>query len=284
MSVMLSQPSQLGQPPLPPRDLFWRRIEANAKSPDGFERVASLATAAGSVEEALTASGVPRKGREGLASRAKQVTSFSPLWPSWQELQAAANARNTAVHTRIVPRPAECASHTLILYRAWCALQSAFVTRKKAAELATDLLSLDFVRDVLLFGSLTRRTSFPRDVDLLVLDDGELSFQFYDYGERKVESLLESADLSSAVNRAAERCGWLDVIVVDQDLFLHDKSYRLALAKKQKDPLFFVNIAERILIFDRDNGEWSEKRPEIFERLGSLRRELQSAGVVPPTR
>ena len=97
-----------------------------------------------------------------------------------------------------------------------------------------------------------------------------------------MDSLLESADLSSAVNRAAERCGWLDVIVVDKDSFFNDKGYRLALGRQQNDPLFFVNIAEGILGFDQDHGTWSDTRPQIFELLGSLRRELQNAGVVAP--
>ena len=74
------------------------------------------------------------------------------------------------------------------------------------------------------------------------------------------------------------------MIVVDKDFFTHDTSYTLAFARKQRDPLFLLNMAEGILVFDRHTGEWSDNRPEIFERLSVLRHELQSAGVVPPAR
>lgn len=203
--------------------------------------------------------------------------------PSLTDLQAAADARNIAVHPpRTVPGPRECVAHALVFFRAWCALQRTFVTTQKAAELASDFRSLGFVYEVFLFGSLARGADHPRDIDLLILDDGELSFQFYDYGERTVESLLESANLSTPVNRAAERCAWIDVIAVDRESFTNDKGYRRALAKRQKDPLFFVNIADGMLSFDQRDGTWNSKRPPVFELLATLRRELEEIGVVEP--
>jgi predicted nucleotidyltransferase len=269
---------------LPRPNHFWMRVKANAESSDKFDRVSSLASAAGSVEEALTASGVPRAGRQGLMKRAQLVAPPSPLWPSRQELEAAAKARNLAVHTLEIPSSEECISHTQVLYRAWCALQKAFVTYEKAAELAAHLASLTFVHDVFLFGSLARGAGFPRDIDLLVLDNGELSFEFFDYGTPLAGSLLEAADLSSEANRAAGRCGWLDVIVVEKSSFLNDKGYRLALARKQEDPLFFVNIAEDIRVFDPLCAAWNGGRPEIFEHLALLRKDLLEAGIVAPQR
>ena len=258
---------------------FWTRVQANAESSDKFDRVSSLASAAGSVEEALTASGVTPAGRQGLMWRAQQVAPPSPLWPSKQELEAAAGARNLAVHTLETPNPKECTAHIKILYRAWCALQNTFVTYQKAAELAAQLASRPFVHDVLLFGSLARGASFPRDIDLLILDNGELSFEFFDYGAPRVEALLEAADLSSEADRAANRCGWIDLIAIERNSFLTDKRYRLALSNK-RDPLFFVNIAEDIRVFDPLTSTWNGTRPEIFERLALLRKDLLEAGIV----
>lgn len=265
---------------VPPLDDFWTQVRANAESLDNFDRVSSLASAAGRVEEALTASGVTRAGRPGLMKRAQLVAPPSPLWPSKQELEAAASARNLAVHTREIPSPKECTVHIQVFYRAWCALQEAYVTYEKATELAASLASRPFVHDVFLFGSLARGARSPRDIDLLILDNGELSFEFFDYGKRRVGSLLEAAGLSSEVDRAATRCGWIDLIAIEKNSFLTDTRYRLALARNQKDAIFFVNIAEDIRVFDPRCTAWNNSRPEIFERLALLRKDLLEAGIV----
>lgn len=262
----------------------WPDIRRSARHEDEFHRTTALATAVGCLEVGLAALGISRQGREGVQERLRRArfADFKGA-PDGTHLKRAIEARNRAVHNHTVDDINECREHLGTLYKAWCALRQAFVTKSNAAVLATAILETDAVSDVFLFGSLAvpYRARDPKDIDLLLFDDGEYSSWMSQYPGFGAEALLEEGFLTTPATQAAIRCGWLDYIFVDGTRFGTDRKYTLSLAQSQPDPLFFVNISASLRAFDRSTSRWAETRPQIFERLAALRRQLEIENIVP---
>ena len=156
----------------------WPEIRRSAGSEDEFHRTSALATAVGCLEVGLAALGIQREGREGLQVRLRRArfADFKGA-PDAAPLKHAIEARNRAVHNHTVADINDCKEHVGTLYKAWCALRRAFVTKSNAEALAKAILETEAVSDVFLFGSLVApyRGRDPKDIDLLLFDDGEYS-------------------------------------------------------------------------------------------------------------
>jgi predicted nucleotidyltransferase len=261
----------------PPADRQWKWIHQQALSSNEFERVGALATAAGTLEVAFTAVGLDfsQRGQAGPAAQDAE-------WPAANQLEAALVARHRGVHNLTIPTPDQCMTHIGVLYQAWRALRRQFVTKANAAQIAAEFLARRDISDVMLFGSLARGYPNPADIDLLILDNGELSSPWSEYGTLEVASLLEAACLSTKRNRAAERLRWLDLVIVNGDLFGTNPAYTGTVLRRQRDPFFFLNLADGVLAYNRSTGLWVNSARQIFERLAALRTQLEEVGLVRP--
>jgi predicted nucleotidyltransferase len=259
----------------------WSDIFRLSKSKDEFERTTALATAVGALEVALTALGVPRDPRQGFQRRLDESQLLSRLKsaPATPDLRPAIAARNNAIHAHKVPDPKRCRAYIQTLHDVWSALRGLYVTRDRAADFAKRLLGMDIISDVFLFGSLARGHRTPKDIDLLLYDDGELSSVSRGYGWI-AESVLDEFFRDDAAVEAAVRLGWLDCVVIDGTRFGDDKKYTLAVAKQQTDPLFFVNISDALLRYDTRRTAWIKKSPRIFQRLATIRAQLATENVI----
>jgi hypothetical protein len=259
---------------------WWGEIVRFAEQEDEFSRTNALATAVSCIERALDALGFQRQGREGVQARIKrgQVLQLKNA-PDENALGGAIRARNEAVHEHVVCDPTTCARHIGTLRKAWWAMQAAYVTKTNAADLARELLKIEGVSHVFLFGSLVipgKRN--PQDIDLLLFDDGEYSSLMSKYIGRETG---EESFLATTEAQAAFRCGWLDYLFIDGTRFGTDAEYTLALTQRQLDPLFFVNIAGSLREFDPVSSRWLDKRPQAFSRLAALREQLAIENIVP---
>ncbi|WP_337288986.1 hypothetical protein [Candidatus Methylomirabilis sp.] len=262
----------------------WPEIKRSARDEDEFHRTTALATAVGCVEVGLAALGISRQGREGLQERLRRAnfTDFKGA-PDGTHLKNAIEARNRAVHNHTIGDISECRKHVGTLYKAWCALRKVFVTKSNAAKLADAILRTEAVSQVFLFGSLAvpHGVQDPKDIDLLFFDDGEYSWWMSQYPGLGPEALLEEGFITTPPIQAATRCGWLDYIFVDGTRFGIDRKYTLSLAQSQLDPLFFVNISASLRAFNPLTLRWTKTRPQIFERLAAIRRQLEIENIVP---
>lgn len=296
----------------------WPELKKKSQSTDDFDRTVALASAVGAIEIALTAVGVPRKGREGVQARidkfwrlatpkqlpeinniftaddktrdGKEGDNANPLLgilsmanlPEKIKVMRAIRCRNEAVHEHHVPNPEECKIHLGVLHKVWRELRRTFVTRQQASTLAAKFLEIELdtkaVKNVFLFGSLARGKRDPRDIDLLIFDNGELSFAATGYGE--VDAILNYKSIDSPENRAANQCGWIDLVLIDGSRLGADKDYTLSIAKTHDDPLFLINISDGLLSYVPGTKRWSKERPPVFERLALLRRQLENENVV----
>jgi hypothetical protein len=268
----------------------WARIRRFARSTDEFERSLTLGPATAIREFALSAAGFPRHTpRQGVLDRVVKHGLFSRKgWPTEQAFRKALDARNTAahggLHGKALPDRAALTGHVKTLHDSWRYLRRQFVTKRTAAALAQRILASGRISYIFLYGSLARAEREPGDIDLLLLDDGELSIGAQSigaqYGMSASEYLLEALEVLDEVNRAAIHCGWLDVMAIDGVRFGHDPQYTRLIAKLQRDSLFFVNIAEDVMAFEAQAERWVGKRPAVFERLALLRGQLENEGVV----
>ena len=258
----------------------WSAIREASGSSDPFDRTSALALAVKLIETALTAVGVERFGREGVQARLARWEPISRLALDIP-LRRAFEARNLAIHG--VNFPGDASEHVVALHDLWCAIRRSYVTKEKAASVAEDVLQSGIVREVFLFGSLSRRKrrdSEPGDIDLLLFDTGEVSSFAASYWRiARNPELLESEFLDADDRRAASLCGWLDLVVIDGTRFGTDSAYTLSLCGNQADGLFFLNIADALLKYER-GGHWIADRPQVFERLANLRRQLVTENIV----
>lgn len=296
----------------------WDALLDRARSSHPLDQVSALAQAGANLERALTAAGITTHDGKGnrlsLKRRLLQARAVAPArWPSQDDLEAAISARNTAVHdfptaeaqlgTFIQKsKPRTSHDHIAIFYEAWKVLRATFVTKENAAKIAgrflqpapvatdtsddtdwlePDLLSADSIEAVYLFGSLARGTSEPADIDLLLMDRGPLSWliDLYEEGGGSLMDALDDRNFLTAPERAAAASGWLDILAINGQLFDRNLWYRTAMLRSHMDPLFFLNIAPDLSIYDADQGQWRPHRPVPFEHLASLRQELDRVGV-----
>lgn len=273
----------------------WETIERRSGSDDEFDRLSALAAAVSQVEKALTASGV-KEDHSGAKKRAQRLRGISG-WPETSAFTAALRARNAAVHGSDIAPSDSCKSHTKVLKQAWCVLRTRFVTRSIALTIANSILQTADFSSVLLFGSLARaldpEAEWARgDIDLLVLDNGDVSSRGSSYdahgqwsgAERISDVVFDRAGIAGderAAWAAAVQLGWLDIVVLDGKL-LQNPGYIRWFSDDQSDPLFLLNIAEGLKLYDSDGHGWSDDVPSVFREFAKLRGDLQARGIVGP--
>jgi predicted nucleotidyltransferase len=259
----------------------WPDLHHKAMLPNDFDRVGALANAVSAIEIALTAAGIPREKREGIMSRIKNsdVLKNSPSLPEWSNIKEAIEARNSAIHDANVPKDVDCLRHINVFHKLWGELRRTFVTHEQAAALASSLLKTNAISKVFLFGSLARNELDPHDIDLLLFDEGEFSYLDNSYNDR---ALILGESIDTLQNRAALECGWLDFVIIDGRLLGANKDYTLSFSKKNNDPLFLVNVSDRLQMYDQAQNSWVKQRPQVFERLATLRQQLEIEHIVEP--
>jgi predicted nucleotidyltransferase len=250
---------------------------------DELERTTALATSVASLEVALTALGIPKVSKQGFLNRFETSSLISRVKdaPTIAEIKAAVEARNRAVHGQPVPDPKQCVAHAKALFKTWCGLRRLYVTRETAGRLAMEFLASGAVTHVFLFGSLAvRGRKDPKDIDLLLYDDGELSSISRRYRGTVENWFLDEIFSDHSAVEAALRLGWLDYLVIHGKRFGHDKQYTQSVVRQQADSLFFVNIADAILKYDISKRKWTVDRPKIFLRLASIKEQLAIENIV----
>lgn len=259
----------------------WSEIRSAARSADPFDRTFALSAAVTCIEVALAALRIERRDREGVQSRLRRWAEQTAKTEFTRgEYFEAFEARNAAVHRHVAAEPKICQEHVSALSDVWRAMRRAYVTRENAATVAKAILDANVVTDVFLFGSLARRKSEPKDIDLLFFDRGDVSTLNW-HGYSSADFLLEDELFGSSSHwRAALECGWLDYVFVDGTRFGEDRAYTLSLCQSQRDPLFMINISDILLTYDRHSGGWVDRRPQVFQRLANLRRLLETENVI----
>ncbi len=260
----------------------WSDIRSAARSPDPFDRTFALSAAVTCVEVGLSAVGIEKDPkREGVQSRLRRwekqngKSEFGD-----KKYHEAFEARNVASHSHVVAEPKVCQEHISALSDVWRALRRAYVTKETAATLAEAILDASVATDVFLFGSLVRRRTEPKDIDLLLFDRGDVSALNWG-GYSSTDFVLEDELFGSFPDRrAASVCGWLDYVFVDGTRFGEDRAYTLSLCQSQRDPLFMINISDGLLKYDRVSAAWIDRRPQVFQRLANLRRLLETENIV----
>lgn len=272
-------------------------------------------------EKALTASGIDcdkeRRKRKSLA------TMFLDLAEREQPLQdriskldipkeaftfllrGSIDARNKGIHSDEDIDEGRCEWFTEVIRIACDILRARFVTRENAAALAKRFLNARTAKrpkypdgqpvfsEVYLYGSLSRTSKQPKDIDLLLVDvlgriaPMELGYSS-DTGEKEKEILKtldilagESADkFSTSQNLKAIDSGWLNLTVVDSK-FGKDIETTFDTAAVQSDPLFFLNVATDILRFEVSQQRWTKELGSIpiFEELARMRTHLFQLGI-----
>jgi hypothetical protein len=77
-------------------------------------------------------------------------------------------------------------------------------------------------------------------------------------------------------------CGWLDYVIIDGRRLGANKDYTLSFSKKNNDPLFLVNVSDRLQMYDQTENSWVKQRTQVFERLATLRQHLEIENIVEP--
>lgn len=260
----------------------WKEITSRARLDNEFDRTVALVTAVGSLEVGLTAVGIARNNREGVAARLNRLTSQTSLpgIPSEQKIKAALTARNLATHTHDVPSKEDTIEYIGVLYKVWRCLRRYFVTKDNAIKISRELYRNTWVSSVYLFGSLSRGASDPNDIDILVFDTGDYSYYTFDYEWSELlgeEVVFDSNSFNSAI-----KCGWLQLVFLDAAQFGVDSTYTLSIVNQQKDPLFFLNLADGLKKYDPDHGVWLEDTPPVFEGFLDIREQLEAKHLLAP--
>src|SRR5688572_24852889 len=175
----------------------WQYFRRLSRSGDILDRTSALAHAVSCLEIGLGALGVASDRKRGVQARLQDAMTQFALrkLPPTTKIKNAFRARNKAVHEHEVLPAEVCQRHISTFHEIWNSMRSHFVTRKHAGHLAASMLEMKQISDVYLFGSLARRNrKYPRDIDLLLLDNGEFSAFGSIYGGTDLAILEEYFD------------------------------------------------------------------------------------------
>ena len=269
---------------MPNHDRNWVNTQDKAKSPDIFDRLAALTRSVFYLELAPIAIGTKRVGREGVTSllrKSKLRDGLENL--AVEDIQKAINARNQAVHEGMVPSVDKCKKLVQTIFQAWCWMRRDFVNHQTAARLAQEILKANIFYEAFLFGSLARNNKEVGDIDLLLFDNGEISFLGDLYGELrylKSRTVLERANIEGKAFYAALDSDWIDIVVVHHELFGKNVSYVRNVASTQP-PFFLLNISEGLKHYDKNQDRWIECELPPFAKWQVIQRELINEGIAP---
>jgi len=262
----------------------WEDIKAKSQSLDQYDRLAAITRGVFYLELALVAIGTQRVRREGVTQLLQNAyLGYPPDGLSKEDIYKTIQARNKAVHEGKIPTPDECTDMVDLLFQAWHWMRRKFVTPNTAGDIAKEILNSEKFFNAFLFGSLSRDPQVARDIDLLIFDDGDLSYIGNLYSERRnlfVRTIFEKAHIENPAWQAALDSDWIDILVVEKDKFRNDPNYIRNIASSQT-PFFLLNITDGIKQYDKENNKWVDADSAPFAKWAKIRQELVNEGIIP---
>ena len=269
----------------------WEYLINLSSSLNRDERQISLIRSYSWIEHALGASGIKRdkKPISSLLHQAFDQNLLSNKMTTHQlsldKIKAAIKTRHEAAHIDEVPSANKCKYAVETLRDTWIALKNNYVTLNNASYLAKIIMEKEGILSVNLYGSLSRRSKYPNDIDLLIFDDGRYSKNFQEedlsYKDRimitrKTLNLMNL--LGSPINHVVN-CRWLDVMILNGGLFGADHNYTSKIMSHQPDPYFFLNISSDIIQYNFAENCFISTQIGIFQKLQEIKNNLISFGL-----
>ncbi len=266
-------------------DENWKIIFNKAQSTDVFDRLASLTRSIFFLELALIAIGTKHRKHAGVTALLNNSELVKEKYdPEFIiAIQKVIYARNDAVHKGILPGPRVCLRNAVKIFGVCSWMRSKFITQQTAADFSQKILMSNIFHEAFLFGSLARNpSSKPGDIDLLLFDNGEISYLGETYGEQRSvqrRRMLKKAHVEDDAYIAALDLDWIDLVVVHHKDFIDNADYIRNIASTQS-PYFLLNITEGIKKYDKTTGQWLDCNDLPFKRWKKIRRALVREGIL----
>lgn len=263
----------------------WTHLYELAQANERELRQISLIRAYSWVEHALGAVGL-RRGRDPVSKLLYQAyeREYFSVGLRIEAVRKAIQTRHLAAHMDTVPKLEDCLEAVKVLCDVWECLRNHYVTISNAATIAQKIFSKEGILSVSIFGSLARGESEPKDIDLLVLDDGRysdnvdpLDHQYLDTA-KLTRTALKLLDLLHFPFPHVINCRWFDIIILNGTLFGKDLEYTRSIAKYQPDPYFFLNIAQDIRDYDLHANCFIDTNIFVFLELRNVGHTLRKIG------
>jgi hypothetical protein len=233
----------------------WDYLLKLARHPDPDQRMIALVRGFAWLENALAAAGL----WSGKGPSAPKLYKAAPeLFPGLTEkdltsLRRDIRLRHQTAHLDEVPGSATCTQAVQQYMNVWALLRNRVVNVDRALDVADRIIRCPHILALYLYGSMARREGQPKDIDLLICDDGRYSDDLLDsdleYQEgdvdrgKRTKRVLEALGLAEKKLLAMAASRWLDILVLDLSRFGAEIEYTLAVRDRQRDPFFFENIA-----------------------------------------
>lgn len=266
----------------------WEYLLELAESKNRDYRQTALIRSYSWIEHALGACGLARDGKIKSISQLLHIAHEQGLLTPdilLSNVKDAVEIRHKAAHVDSVPSPDMCKSAVKILKDAWYSLRKSQITLSNAADISRKIVHIPGIRSVNLYGSLARKASTPKDFDLLVFDDGRYSNEIDEKDLGYIDRVkitrksLELLGLGYAPRMdSLAKCRWIDVTILNGDLFGKDYDYTSDIATFQPDSYFFLNIASDIKQYDIKLHSFVTNEMDIFISLRKIYNMLRELG------
>jgi predicted nucleotidyltransferase len=261
----------------------WRNIEQRASASERISRRDAVIQAYAWTETALQASGLTKGS---VAKRLLLAQQKGMLRTSLTEgvVRNAIRVRHDAAHDRTLPGSDQCKKAVDCWLSAWNDLRMAYVTVERARNIASQITCIDGIIRVFLFGSLARSVRNPGDIDLLVFDNGacsdviEADSEFgYKDTQRITQKAIDLLGLADTTLDEAARCRWLDLLILNGELFGSNLDYTRRVSRRQPDPYFFLNMSKDILEYS--GSSFANTTFPTFIELRRIAEDLDKLGL-----
>lgn len=270
-------------------DSGWEYLLEIAGSSNRDQRQISLVRSYSWVEHALEACGLRRDNKIRTISQLLHSAQDKSLLPSeilLSKVKEAIDIRHKAAHVDSVPSSDQCILVVETLRDIWFALRKSQLTWPNATNIAHRISELPGIHSVNLYGSLARKETEPQDFDLLVFDDGRYSCQldiadmaYLDRVKITNKSLELLGFIGVPIMYNLVKCRWIDLTILDGNLFGKNSEYTTEIASCQPDKYFFLNIASDIMQYDNYLNTFVVSDMDIFIRLRSISSMLKEIGI-----
>jgi predicted nucleotidyltransferase len=149
-------------------------------------------------------------------------------------------------------------------------------------------MAVDGVLNVFLFGSLARKVRYPGDIDILIFDDGRYSSDIeenedllYEDTMRLTLECIKLLNLREATLKAAAKCRWVDMLLINGDRLQSDSGYRSRISGRQIDSNFFLNISNDLEEYSTTSNSFVETNVPLFRKLKRIAESLDALGFPP---
>ncbi len=267
----------------------WEHLLDMSISDKKESRLVALIRGYAWVESALDAAGALGPRRPIAARILKALTDPNLIRDIDEEkVRQAVNIRHRATHQDDVPDQHNAREAVKIFRDIWHALSRHFVNLDSAVEIGSMFINKPNVDAVALYGSLAYEGEEPNDIDLIVIDDGRYSEYVhpspYSKGNfsmlRTTLKVLNLVGVDSPKLKQCARCRWLDILIIDGDLFGKDPAYTTEMCEAQPDKWFFLNIARHLKELNIERRCYVETRRSPFYELCKLYQQIEEMGLV----